>query len=71
MTEDNTRLRSLLAALADVGPPVDDQHSRFACCAAWIWEAHKPDCPWLLAKQYLEPTPQDATGRAESHQEPR
>ncbi len=21
-------------------------------------ERHKPDCPWLLAKQYLEPTPQ-------------
>ena len=63
-------LRQLLRALVEVGPPSDDNHSSFACCGNRWSRPHAADCPWLLAKHYLEAHQQDAPQRAESHQEP-
>ncbi len=72
--------RQLLGALANVGPSVIElrPHERqWLCCfGAFAFDGvepvgHKPGCPWLLAKQYLEPPTQQPFRAIESHQEPR
>ncbi len=50
--------RQLLGALTAGDPScdcIDDVICAF--CFADHFGPHNPDCPWLLAKQYLEPTP--------------
>ncbi len=56
--------RQLLGALANVGPSVIEfrpHEQQWLCCfGPFAFEGiepvgHKTDCPWLLAKQYLEP----------------
>ncbi len=52
--------RELLGALVALGPPWEKRpfETYFTCCDSHWSEGHEPNCPWLAAKQYLEPTPQ-------------
>ncbi len=59
--------QSLLRALANVGPSVIElrpHEQQWLCCfGPFAFEGiepvgHKTDCPWLAAKQYLEPPTQ-------------
>jgi hypothetical protein len=63
--------RELLAALVASTPLYDPMAHYLGCCGSPFYNAHKRDCPWLMAKQYLEPPTQNATRASESHQEPR
>ncbi len=63
--------RELLAALVASTPLYDPMAHYLGCCGSPFYNAHKRDCPWLLAKQYLEPNSQQPFRASESRQEPR
>ncbi len=54
------KARELLAQWVEDGPGLDPEGKWRHCCGApvnFYGVGHEPNCPWLLAKQYLEPTP--------------
>jgi hypothetical protein len=46
--------RELLTALVASTPLYDPIAHYLGCCGSPFYNAHKRDCPWLMAKQYLE-----------------